>query len=70
VWEQEKSWEHQTVDFRLFFSSFHLLTSSLKMLRQTFRIAATSKVSPSIVAQNRIRLINGWLGARVNVCLG
>ncbi|KAK3810884.1 MAG: ClpP/crotonase-like domain-containing protein [Benniella sp.] len=37
------------------------------MLRQTFRIAAASKVSPSIVAQNRIRLINGWLGARVNM---
>ncbi|GJJ68219.1 3-hydroxyisobutyryl-CoA hydrolase [Entomortierella parvispora] len=34
------------------------------MLR-TFRTAA--KVSPSFVAQNRIRMVNGWLGARVNM---
>ncbi|KAG0246288.1 ClpP/crotonase-like domain-containing protein [Mortierella sp. GBAus27b] len=37
------------------------------MLRQSFRIASISKASPSIVAQNRIRMVNGWLGARVNM---
>ncbi|KAG0202184.1 hypothetical protein BGX28_005206 [Mortierella sp. GBA30] len=37
------------------------------MLRQTFRITTASKVSPSIVAQHRIRMVNNWLGARVNM---
>jgi len=37
------------------------------MLRQALRMTTTTKVSPSIVAQNRIRMVNNWLGARVNV---
>jgi hypothetical protein len=38
------------------------------MLRQTIRMTAASKVSsPSNVAMNRIRMVNNWLGARVNV---
>ncbi|KAF9997828.1 hypothetical protein BGZ80_009974 [Entomortierella chlamydospora] len=37
------------------------------MLRQTFRMTSASKVSPSIVAQHRIRMMNSWLGARVNM---
>lgn len=38
------------------------------MLRQTIRMTAASKVlSPSTVAMNRIRVVNNWLGARVNV---
>ncbi|KAG9325037.1 hypothetical protein KVV02_001036 [Mortierella alpina] len=37
------------------------------MLRQTFRITTASKVSPSIVAQHRIRMVNNWIGARVNM---
>ena len=38
------------------------------MLRQTIRMTAASKVSsPSTVTMNRIRMVNNWLGARVNV---
>ncbi|KAF9978098.1 hypothetical protein BGZ65_007121, partial [Modicella reniformis] len=39
------------------------------MLRQTLRIATNSKASPSVLARNRIRMVNGWLGTRVNVTL-
>ncbi|KAG0338880.1 hypothetical protein BG004_007049, partial [Podila humilis] len=35
------------------------------MLRQASRIAP--KLSPSAVAQSRLRVLNGWLGARVNM---
>ncbi|KAG9065287.1 hypothetical protein KI688_002611 [Linnemannia hyalina] len=38
------------------------------MLRQTIRMTAASKVSlPSTVAMNRIRMVNNWLGTRVNM---
>ncbi|KAF9203701.1 hypothetical protein BGZ49_006138 [Haplosporangium sp. Z 27] len=37
------------------------------MLRQTFRMTSASKVSSSLVAQHRIRMMNSWLGARVNM---
>ncbi|KAF8925618.1 hypothetical protein BGZ58_000644 [Dissophora ornata] len=37
------------------------------MLRQSIRITNASKRSPSIVAQHRIRMVNNWLGARVNM---
>ncbi|KAF9918909.1 hypothetical protein BX616_004418 [Lobosporangium transversale] len=37
------------------------------MLRQTFRVAAASRTSSSIVAQRRVHMINGWLGTRVNM---
>ncbi|KAF9923815.1 hypothetical protein FBU30_006127 [Linnemannia zychae] len=37
------------------------------MLRQAIRMTTASRVSPSIIAQNRIRMVNGWLGARVNM---
>ncbi|KAF9431693.1 hypothetical protein BGZ76_011828 [Entomortierella beljakovae] len=37
------------------------------MLRQTFRMTSASKLSPSIVAQQRIRVMNSWLGSRVNM---
>ncbi|KAG0255484.1 hypothetical protein BG011_005094 [Mortierella polycephala] len=37
------------------------------MLRQTLRISTASKVSPSIVAQHRIRTLNNWFGGRIHM---
>ncbi|KAF9579161.1 hypothetical protein BGW38_004689 [Lunasporangiospora selenospora] len=37
------------------------------MLRQTIRLNAAVKASPSFIAQQRIRMMNNWLGTRVHM---